>query len=276
MIDFRNADQSELVTVLDWAADEGWNPGLDDAAAFFQADPEGFFVAASPKGALVAAISVVNHSDSFAFLGLYIVRPDWRGKGIGFGLWQHATGHAGARTIGLDGVEAQQENYAVSGFSHAGGTTRFSGTVHGQTDPDVTLAGPAEIEKLVGKEARASGLIKTAYLEAWLTQCETRKTLILDAGQSGSGFCTVRACREGAKIGPLVADNAQVADRLIRHAATLFGGPVTLDVPGSSSGLADLCRELCLVPGFRTARMYRGPGPTCGHAFYAVTSLELG
>ena len=46
----------------------------------------------------------------------------------------------------------------VSGFSHAGGTTRFSGTVHGQTDPDVTLAGPADIEKLVGKEAKAAEL----------------------------------------------------------------------------------------------------------------------
>jgi hypothetical protein len=28
--------------MLDWAADEGWNPGLGDAAAFFAVDPEGF------------------------------------------------------------------------------------------------------------------------------------------------------------------------------------------------------------------------------------------
>ena len=86
MITFRNARPTELVLVLDWAASEGWNPGLDDAAAFFAADPDGFFVAEDPSGEILAAISVVNHSDDFAFLGLYILRPEYRGQGIGLGL----------------------------------------------------------------------------------------------------------------------------------------------------------------------------------------------
>ncbi|MCB1350353.1 MAG: GNAT family N-acetyltransferase, partial [Maritimibacter sp.] len=85
----RVARADEIGTVLDWAAAEGWNPGLDDAAAFFAADPEGFFVT-ERDGAPVAAISVVNHAPDMAFLGLYLCRPEWRGQGIGFALWQHA------------------------------------------------------------------------------------------------------------------------------------------------------------------------------------------
>ena len=134
---FRTATLPELSRILDWAADEGWNPGIEDAEAFFAADPGGFFVA-DHDGTPVAAISVVNHSDSFAFLGLYICHPDWRGTGLGFALWTHAIAHAGGRTIGLDGVPAQQDNYARSGFELAGRTRRLVATAwscHSPTDP---------------------------------------------------------------------------------------------------------------------------------------------
>ncbi|NIP17093.1 MAG: N-acetyltransferase, partial [Xanthomonadales bacterium] len=48
--------RDELDTVLDWAAAEGWNPGLEDADAFYRADPDGFFIA-EVDGAPAAAIS---------------------------------------------------------------------------------------------------------------------------------------------------------------------------------------------------------------------------
>ena len=78
----------ELDTVLSWAADEGWNPGLADAEAFHAVDPEGFFKA-TVKGEPVAAISVINHDSENSFLGLYLCRPEWRGRGIGFKTWRH-------------------------------------------------------------------------------------------------------------------------------------------------------------------------------------------
>lgn len=35
----------EIALAVDWAAREGWNPGLHDAACFYAADPKGFFLA---------------------------------------------------------------------------------------------------------------------------------------------------------------------------------------------------------------------------------------
>ena len=272
----RQATLPELEEILDWAADEGWNPGLEDAAAFYGTDPEGFFVAVDEADVPIAAISVVNHTETFAFLGLYIVRPEHRGQGVGLALWQHALKHAGARTVGLDGVEAQQSNYEASGFVHSSGTTRYSGGIAPLADPEVRLATEEDIPALISLVVAASGVVKTDYLQNWFTNAATRKTLVLCTDGAFAGLTTIRKCRVGAKIGPLIADSASAAERLVVHAATLFEGPLILDVPEAASGLSALCQTWGWNAGFRTARMYRGAFSPVAHPFFAVTSLELG
>src|SRR3954452_2602885 len=77
----RTLRADEIALAVDWAAAEGWNPGLDDAACFATVDPNGFYIG-ELDGAAASTISVVNYDDSFAFLGFYIVRPDLRGRGL--------------------------------------------------------------------------------------------------------------------------------------------------------------------------------------------------
>ena len=38
----RNMTEADLAPALEWAAAEGWNPGLHDAHCFYAADPQGF------------------------------------------------------------------------------------------------------------------------------------------------------------------------------------------------------------------------------------------
>ncbi|CUH50793.1 GNAT family N-acetyltransferase [Shimia marina] len=279
MIINRTASQTDLVQILNWARDEGWNPGLQDAEAFWQADPEGFFVATDGTE-LLAAISVVNHSADFAFLGLYITQPSHRGQGVGYALWQHALQHAGSRTIGLDGVPDQQANYAASGFDLFSATTRFTGSIPATRHPQIRMATARDQPALIAMEAATSGTAKPAYLNAWFTEADSRKTLILSERGTITGCCTVRQCASGAKIGPLLAQSADDARSLLSHAASLFGTEMTLDVPDTSAALKALCTTLGLTPGFATARMYRGPAPRVykdtSSPFFAVTSLELG
>ena len=122
----RVMDRREIALAGDWAAAEGWNPGLQDAACFAAVDPDGFHIG-ELGGAAASTISVVNYDDGFAFLGFYIVRPDLRGRSHGLRTWQAAIVHAGSRTIGLDGVVTQQDNYRKSGFVLAYRNIRFGG-----------------------------------------------------------------------------------------------------------------------------------------------------
>jgi GNAT superfamily N-acetyltransferase len=267
-------DADELPAILDWAAAEGWNPGHDDAAAFFAADPDGFFVADAGDGP-VAAISVVNHDPAMAFLGLYIVDPDRRGQGIGKRLWDHALGHAGGRCVGLDGVPAQQDNYALSGFVRAGETARFEGALDPVPHPDIRPVAAADLPALLTMDAAAQGYGRTAFLTAWLTDTATRRTLV--RGPGIRGFVTLRACRTGTKIGPLLATTLDDARDLLHAASAAAGpGPLVVEVPDSQPALTDICRGAGMSCSFTTARMYRGTPPRTGPAFGTVATLELG
>src|SRR5690606_16283758 len=114
----------EVDLCVEWAAAEGWNPGLHDAAPFHAADSEGFLVGML-DGEPIGSISAVRYGGHFGFIGFYIVAPAWRQQGYGLQLWHAAMQHLQGRLIGLDGVVAQQDNYRKSGFALAYNNIRF-------------------------------------------------------------------------------------------------------------------------------------------------------
>lgn len=269
---------ADLDLVLDWAAAEGWNPGLDDARAFLAADPDGFLI-----GRLddlpVAAIAAVRHSDAFGFLGLYITRDGWRGRGLGARLWQAGLAHLGDRTVGLDGVLAQQQNYGRAGFRASHRTIRHQGRVAPAPAPDVVPVRPEHLPALLALDRAASGVDRRAYLSAWFADSPHRRTLVLDRGGRIDGYGTIRACRSGAKVGPLHAADPHDATRLLAALATL--SPPTealfLDIPEPNYAALALARDLGFAQVFETARMFRGPPPAIDNAAtFAEVTLELG
>jgi len=151
----RVMDRTDLEQAIDWAASEGWNPGLKDAECFQAADPAGFLIGCL-DGQPIGCISVVRYSRTFGFLGFYIVRPDRRGQGFGYRLWQAGMGYLEDCTVGLDGVVAQQENYARSGFVLAHRNVRFGGSplVEAPRDKRLRLVGPDLIAPVLCRAAR--------------------------------------------------------------------------------------------------------------------------
>lgn len=273
---FRTASLADVSLLLDWANREGWNPGLDDASAFFATDPEGFFIA-EMEGKPVAGISVVRHSPDLAFLGLYLCLPEWRGRGIGLGLWNFALAHAEGRVVGLDGVAAQQDNYRKSGFVSYGATLRLEGPVFSPALGDARRRVGADDERLIQLDRAANGYERRAFLTPWLAGAPSRRTLVLEKNGEAVGFGTVRLCRSGVKIGPLVAPDADTAIRLIADLAHVFATQrVIVDVPEHNQALVGRLVALGFNSSFATARMYRGPAPQGDGALQGVGTLELG
>ena len=93
-----------------------------------------------------------------------------------------------------------------------------------------------------------------------------------------AGYGVLRACHEGYKIGPLFADDPQIADMLFQGlCARADGATVFLDTPEANPAAMELAKRYRMTPVFDTARMYtRGtPQGRTDHC-YGVTTFELG
>lgn len=271
---------AELPFALDWAAAEGWNPGLADAACFLAADPEGFLIA-ELAGEPVGCVSAVRYSEGFGFLGFYIVRPTFRGQGHGLALWRAAMARLRPGVVGLDGVVAQQANYRRSGFDLLHRNIRYAAAA--PRAPDVT-GGPAVIdaaavpfEDIAAFDRRHFPAAREAFLRAWIS-APGHVARVVPGAAGLRGFAVLRPCREGSKIGPLFAQGPDVARALFAELlAQAPPGPVFLDLPESNGDALAMAREAGMAPAFETARMYAGPAPALPlNDIHGITSFELG
>jgi hypothetical protein len=275
----RPMQPDEIALAADWAAAEGWNPGLADAGCFATVDRQGFLIG-ELDGHPAATISCVNYDERFAFLGFYIVRPDLRRRGYGLRIWKAAMAHAGSRTVGLDGVVAQQQNYGKSGFRLAYPNIRYGGTV-------APIAPPAEIIALEdvpfatveADDATVFPAPRSAFLRGWLDAPGHIGSALLRDGRLAA-WGLIRPCRSGYKIGPLIADDRAAAETVFAaliSAVGRNGAEVFLDIPGVNREAVALAQGHGLVPVFETARMYTGPiRPLRLDRVFGVTTLELG
>jgi GNAT superfamily N-acetyltransferase len=276
----RNATRADLDMILDWAAAEGWNPGRDDGPAFWAADPEGFWIA-EEDGVTAAALSLVRYGPDYAFLGFYMAHPDYRGQGIGYALWNEAIEKAGAgRVIGLDGVVAQQDNYRKSGFAYAHANFRYGGVVECADPPGTELVSvsPVHVPMIVDYDRKFVPAPRETFLKEWLKPLGSRESVVMLRNAAVAGYGTIRACREGFKIGPLFAEQETVADLIFRKlVASVGGGQIYLDIPEPNAAARALCDRYNLKPVFETARMYRGAAPELPLGqIYGITTFELG
>lgn len=269
---------AEFDTAVEWAAAEGWNPGLADAKAYLPQDGAGF-LGLFVDDALAVTLSTVRYDGGFAFVGFYICRPDLRGLGLGLKLWQAGLAGLSGRTIGLDGVVAQQANYARSGFVLAHRNNRYGGPAPaaGAVDPRVVSVDTAVRAAVMGYDGRHFGFPRPRFLASWLAPPHGRALALVEDG-TVKGYGVIRACRTGHRIGPLFADDPACAEALFSAlVAGCTGEAVFLDVPEPNGAAAALARAAGLAPMFETARMYQGPAPALPLAeIFGITSLELG
>lgn len=280
----RRMQRPEVDLAIEWAAREGWNPGLYDAECFWSVDPKGWWMGLL-DGEPICLKSAVAYDAHFGFMGFYITAPEYRGRGYGLSLWQKANAALGARNIGMDGVLAQQANYAKSGYRHAYRQMRYQGrglkgldlTKQAHTPTLIDLK-QLPLEQLSAYDRRHFPAERPAFLQAWITRPGTVALGYLE-NQELCGYGVLRPCREGYKIGPLFAHRPEIAESLFQalaaHAAP--EEPIFLDVPEPNATALQLVERHQMTYVFETARMYTQAPPDLPlKEIYGVTSFELG
>ncbi len=278
-LNIRRMSRSELDVAVEWAAKEGWNPGLHDAECFYPADPSGFFTA-EEDGEPVGFVSAVAYGAAFGFVGFFIVRPDRRGGRVGVELGRAALDYLGDRNIGLDGVENKVRNYERMGFTLVCHNYRYEGTAVSQksgADGGMEL-GAVDNSLIAAYDRACFPADRSVFLQHWFAMPESSSLAWMD-GNVLKGYGMVRQCRAGYKVGPLFADDEEVADGLYR---ALLGrlpadSRVYLDIPGNNPAARRLAERYGMKAVFGTARMYnRGEPALHTEKIYGITSFELG
>ncbi|CAK0779220.1 GNAT family N-acetyltransferase [Azospirillaceae bacterium] len=278
----RRLTRSELEIAVGWAETEGWAPGDGDADAFYTTDPEGF-LGVFVNNQLVASLSAVVYDRSYGFLGFYMVRPEWRGRGFGLRLWHAGMAYLdGVRTIGLDGVLKQQDVYRRAGFVPAYHTSRYSGVIEAKpVQPSsalgVELLSGFSFDEVLAYDVRHFPVSRRKFLDSWL-HYPSHIAYGLRRNGRLAGYGCLRSAAQGLRIGPLFADDADAASALMDALVeAAVGQRLFIDIPEVNRAASSLMSRLGLTPIFETVRMYAGPLPALPRdRIFGVTSLELG
>ncbi len=275
----REMTRSEVDLAIDFAYKEGWNPGIHDAETFYLTDPYGFFLGLL-DGVPVSSVSAVAYGNSFGFLGFYIVRPSFRGRGLGTEIWKRGIQHLAGKNIGLDAVPAQQKLYESLGFWPCYKSVRYQGMGTGQESNSESIKCISEVplEDLLNYDDGYFPAPRHAFIKSWIRQAGAFAFAAMNQGEL-AGYGVLRRCMQGYKIGPLFADNELIADAIYCALCgrAQKGEAVFLDTPEPNPSALLLARRHHMHPVFETVRMYTGKDPGLPmESIFGVTSFELG
>ncbi len=274
----KTMNRKEIDTAIEWAANEGWNPGLHDAECYYSSDPNGFLIGLLGDEP-IATVSAIKYGESFGFLGFYIVKPEYRGKGYGIQIWNAGLKYLDGRNIGLDGVVAQQDNYKKSGFKLAYRNIRYEG-VGGDPyqNSEIVRLSRLPFETIDSYDRPFFPSNRSRFIKSWINQPDSHALGITQDGKL-AGYGVIRQCRSGNKIGPLFAESPKLAESLFLALRSKVkpSEPVYLDIPEVNQDAVTVADKYNMKVSFETARMYRGEMPDLPfNRLFGVTSFEIG
>jgi hypothetical protein len=269
------ASQQDVEFMIQSANRAGWNPGLDDAKSFYATDPNGFFLG-KLNDKVIAMGSMVIYDENFAFSGLYMVDRNYQSQGYGLALTEKRLAYVGHRCVGLDGVLNMENRYTRLGYQtdFISSLYQIEGTFPSIPSPDVLAFRNSDFQAICDYDAQCFPARRKVFLNSWLHH----PTLVYWKDQQMMGYAVIRPCYIGFKIGPLFADNDEIAEILLSHILSYASGQrVMIAIPEYQSIVHTWQNDYKMQKVFSVARMYRGGKPQRSlNQTYAITSYELG
>ncbi len=281
-LEFVKLDINGVRELVNWAEKEGWNPGPYDAEVYYHTDPDGFY-GFFLDGELIAGGAIISYNGLFGFMGLFIVKPEYRTHGIGRKLWYQRRDlllerlNKGA-AIGMDGVIDMQSFYARGGFSIAFRDERYE-RIGGQFSIDDHISRPedGDLSSIFSYDTRHFGYPREEFLSRWI-QIPGNRVFKYSRDNIIAGYAILRKAAKGYKICPLFADDDLIAEELYKACLDAAGGEaVYIDIPVINPGAVNLVKKYEATYVFECARMYYGrPTSIDWNKIFGITTFELG
>lgn len=262
----------------------GWNQTEADWRRLLRLSPRGCF-AATVDERVVATTTTTRYGRALAWVGMVLVDPGFRRKGIATALVRAALDSLeaeGVEALKLDATPEGVSVYESLGFEPELRIERWMGVAGGPASAyagPVNAALPQLFEKVFEFDRHAFGADRSELLKA-LTE-EACVTPSLRVGEEGHlrGYALARRGSRAVYVGPVVAEEAETAALLLDDVFERLGGvQVYVDLNTTFEGGARELASRGLVKQRELIRMRRGKKTAAGtsRSVFAIAGPETG
>ena len=215
--------QADIDYVTESVERERWGYTKRDIERCWRLEPNGCFIAEVQREKVGHVFSI--GFDKTGWIGLLIVNPEYRGKGIGTILTKNAVNYlqkTGKVTIRLEAAEKAIPLYRRLGFKEEFISLRLSKQLEqnekgkGKRNNGINIFPILEgdIENLAQFDSKYFGANRTRVLQS-LYRDQPQHCFMAIGRQKTLGYVMSRKISNGHWIGPLVCENPKAAEKLL-------------------------------------------------------------
>lgn len=258
----------------------GWNQIEDDWGRYLTYEPGGCFIG-ELHGRAAGTVTTTTYQNRSAWIGMLLVHPDMRRRGLGKALLEHAIRYIeeqGVQTIKLDATPMGKKVYIPLGFVDEYTIRRYKGSGGLSGEEKIDLIDQDDLALLSRFDEPYFGASRERVLNE-LRGAYPQYSLVIKDNSGIVGYAMARKGSAAFHIGPLVAEDPLVAERLLR--ALLQRLPkeeVILDVPAPNTQACEMVEKYSFEVQRTLDRMYLGENkyPGCIDKIFATASPAKG
>lgn len=260
----------------------GWNQLAGDWEMLLDAASGGCFVAVEGDD-VVGTVTTVDYEGRFNWVGMALVDPAMRGRGVGTQLLRAAIDYGRELgTVRLDATPAGKGLYDTLGFVDEYELTRMTrdATANAEDvrDEGVRAIVAKDLPAIAEFDAPIFGADRMSILTS-LNRAAPNYGWVVENDNEIAGYTMGHPGANFDQIGPIIADSDETARRLLdRVLVECAGKPVVIDVLNDRVDFVDLLREKGFTAERPFTRMRLGelafPGMPAKQ--YAIAGPEIG
>ncbi|PFT69531.1 GNAT family N-acetyltransferase [Bacillus cereus] len=202
---------------------------------------------------LIASAAIILYGEELASIGMVIVHPNYKGRGIGKVITNSCMSSVSAQTpIMLIATDEGKPLYEKLGFRVVSYVSKYICNSYNVNDYCVgnedymVKYEECDLEKIIKIDENAFGTNRKVFLKKRIMQSE-QCNVVKDKEQNVLGYGLSIQTPENKIIGPVVAKNNAMAMRIVHDLARGHNGKLRMDVP---EGKNDFMKEL-EIAGFK-------------------------
>ena len=256
----------------------GWNQTTRDWANLLAIEPPGCWVY-EVGGGVAGSATAVLYGLELAWIGMVLVLPEYRGRGIARQLMQHALRYLderGVRCVKLDATDMGKPLYEQLGFVDEALIERWAGVFDAGNaeEPGTGLDRLVDIASIAAPDRESFGADRSRLLRRLL------EVFPHDAMCLPGGYVMGRPGSNAHFLGPCIAHHPADARRLMAHVLARHSGtPLFWDLLPANEEAVALARSFGFEPRRKLWRMTRASaGCPSGNVrqVFAAAGFEYG